>query len=56
MLNKLTEDDRDAVNNLLQNQAREDAELRSDILKSAERVINTRLEDLGGGLYMLSPK
>lgn len=56
VLNKLTDADRDAVNNLLQKQAREDAELRSDILKSAERVIKTRLEDLGGGLYELSPK
>lgn len=56
VLNKLTDEDRDGVNNLLQKQAREDAELRSDILESAERVITTRLEDLGGGLYDLGPK
>ena len=56
VLNKLTDDDRDAVNNILQKQAREDAEVRSDILESAKRLITTRLEDLGGGLYEVNPK
>lgn len=56
VLNKLTDDDRDAVNNLLQKQAREDAEVRSDILESAKRVLETRLRDLGGGLYEISQK
>lgn len=56
VVNKLSENDYEAVSNLLQKQAREDAELRSDILESAERVIRTRLDDLSGGLYEWEPK
>lgn len=56
VVNKLSEKDYEAVSKLLQKQAREDAELRSDMLESAERVIRTRLEDLGGGFYEIDPK
>ncbi|MGJ8695336.1 MAG: DUF4230 domain-containing protein [Verrucomicrobiaceae bacterium] len=56
VVNKLSERDFEQVVNLLQQQAREDAELRSDILESAERVIQRRLEDLSGGAYEWKPQ
>ena len=56
VVNKLSEQDYEAVSKLLQKQAREDAELHSDILQSAERVIQTRLDDLSGGTYEWQPK
>ena len=56
MVNKLSDADFEIVSNLLQKQAREDAEEHSDILQDAERVIRTRLEDLSGGAYQWDPK
>jgi len=51
VVNKLNQSDFENVSNLLQKQARQDAVEHSDILQDAERVIRTRLEDLGGGAY-----
>ncbi|MDB4354002.1 DUF4230 domain-containing protein [Akkermansiaceae bacterium] len=56
VVNKLSKEDFQQVTNLLQKQARVDAEENSDILESAERVIQRRLEDLSGGTYEWNPK
>ncbi len=56
VVNKLNDTDRELVSNLLQKQARADAIEHSDILKDAERVIRTRLDDLSGGTYQWTPK
>ena len=48
-MNRITDDDRAHVVNLLIQQARIDAIQNSDILKEAERIIQTRLEDLTDG-------
>ena len=55
VVNKVSEEDIQKVTNLLQEQARIDAEEHSDILKSAERVIQRRLEDLSQGAYEWQP-
>ena len=48
-LNRLNERDREHATNLLHQQARIDAIQNSDILEEAERIIQTRLEDLTDG-------
>ena len=48
-LNRLTEKDREHATNMLHQQARIDAIQNSDILSEAERIIQTRLEDLTDG-------
>ena len=55
VVNKVSEEDIQKVTNLLQEQARIDAEEHSDILESAERVIQRRLEDLSQGAYEWQP-
>lgn len=49
VVNRITDDDRAHVVNLLMQQARIDAVQNSDILQEAERIIQTRLEDLTDG-------
>jgi hypothetical protein len=49
VVNRITDDDREHVVNLLMQQARIDAIQNSDILAEAERIIQTRLEDLTDG-------
>jgi len=46
VVNKLQDQDYETVTNLLQKQARQDAEDRSDILEDAEGLIKRRLHDL----------
>ena len=48
-LNRLNEKDREQATNMLHQQARIDAIQNSDILAEAERIIQTRLEDLTDG-------
>ncbi len=48
-MNRITDDDREHVVNLLMQQARIDGIQNSDILAEAERIIQTRLEDLTDG-------
>lgn len=48
LVNKLTGEDYEAAVNVLKNQARYDADQKSDIKEEAERVIRQRLEDLSG--------
>ncbi len=55
MVNKIQESDYEAVFNLLQKQAREDAIERSDILDEAQRVLSRRLSDLGAGTFHVIP-
>lgn len=49
VVNRITEKDREYMVNLLVQQARIDAIKKSDILEEAERIIQTRLEDLTDG-------
>jgi len=49
VVNRITDADREHVVNLLMQQARIDAVQNSDILNEAERIIQTRLEDLTDG-------
>lgn len=49
VLNKIEDEDYERVVNLLNQQARRDAILKSDILEEAEWIVQTRLEDLTGG-------
>lgn len=49
VVNRITDKDREYVVNLLMQQARIDAIKSSDILEEAERIIQTRLEDLTDG-------
>lgn len=49
VVNRITDKDREHVVNLLVRQARIDAIKNSDILDEAERIIQTRLEDLTDG-------
>ena len=53
VVNKIQESDYEAVANLLQKQARQDALEKSDILEDAERVLQRRLNDLSGGAFQL---
>jgi hypothetical protein len=55
MVNKLTGEDYEAAVNVLKQQARYDAEEKSDIKDEAERVIQQRLEDLSGAKVTLEP-
>lgn len=56
MVNKLTGEDYEAAVNVLKNQARYDAEQKSDIKDEAERIIRQRLEDLSGTKVTLEPE
>lgn len=48
-INRISEKDREHATNLLHQQARIDAIQNSDILEEAERIIQTRLQDLTDG-------
>jgi hypothetical protein len=48
-INRISEEDREHATNLLHQQARIDAIQNSDILEEAERIIQTRLQDLTDG-------
>lgn len=51
IMNKIQDRDYERVSNLLSQQARRDAILKSDILEEADRIIQTRLKDLTGGEF-----
>ncbi|YCM46054.1 DUF4230 domain-containing protein [Verrucomicrobiaceae bacterium 227] len=56
IVNKIQESDYQRVSTLLNQQARRDAILKSDILEEADRIIATRLQDLTGGEFEFSRK
>ena len=56
IVNKIQDSDYERVSTLLNQQARRDAILKSDILEEADRIIQTRLKDLTGGEYEFKRK
>lgn len=56
VMNKIQKSDYERVSTMLNQQARRDAIMRSDILDEADRIIQTRLKDLTGGDYEFSRK
>ena len=56
IMNKIQDSDYGRVSTLLNQQARRDAIMKSDILEEADRIIQTRLKDLTGGDFEFSEK
>ena len=54
VVNKIQEADYEKVSNLLIQQARRDAIINSNILEEADRIIETRIQDLTDGEYKLT--